>query len=177
MELLLSDILGNELNKNVRFVGVFQVLVDWVLTSTEELVLFSIDVRSDKKCLVSDLLLHVDSLDSGLGLIVGFETNEACAVILGIHGARVNVSELLEDLAKLSILESLGQVSDEKVGVFALTLLFSLVLLGVNEDLNDFTSLIGTVELLNSFLSALLSLELNISLTSTVTACESFEFA
>lgn len=178
MELFLSDVLWDELNENVRFVRVLQVLGNWVRSSTEtELVLLSIDVRSNKKSLISNLLLHVDTFDGSLGLLMSFEANEAGTVVLGVHGARVDITVLPEDVSKLAIFEALWQVSDEEIGVSALTLLFSLVLLGVDENLDDFSVLLGTVEFFNSFLSALLSLKLNVTLTSTVTAGESFEFA
>ena len=68
-------------------------------------------------------------------------------------------------------------MSDKEVGIFVLTLILSLILLGVNENLNGLATLIGTVEICDSFLSTLLGLELDITLTSTVTAGESFEFA
>jgi hypothetical protein len=68
-------------------------------------------------------------------------------------------------------------MSDKEVSIFVLTLIFSLILLGVNENLDGFATLIRTVEICDSFLSTLLGLKLDITLTSTVTAGESFEFA
>jgi len=179
-KLIVGDFLRDEFNKNVRFIGVFEVLNNWVWSASNwltEVVLFSVDVRGNKKSLISDLLLHVDSINSCLCLFVGLETNEASSVVLGIHCAWNDITELLENGLELITLESLWQVSDKQICVFVLSLFFSIILLCVDENLDGLSTLIGTIKGLNCCLSALLSLKLNIPLSSAVSTWECFEFA
>lgn len=84
------------------------VLDDWVLALGDQVALLSRDVLGDEKRALLDPELHAGALECSLGVLMLLVADEACSVLLEVHGGGVDVSELLEELVELGISEVLG---------------------------------------------------------------------
>ena len=81
---------------------------DWVLALGDQVALLSRDVLGDEKRALLDPELHAGALECSLGVLMLLVADEACSVLLEVHGGRVDVTVLLEEIVELCISEVLG---------------------------------------------------------------------
>lgn len=85
LELLLSDLLGDESHEDVRFEGLLLVSNNWVRGGWGQVVLLSLNVLRDKNSLILHLGLHVGCIQGCLSVLVGLVADEACSVVFGVY--------------------------------------------------------------------------------------------
>mmetsp|Transcript_36417 Transcript_36417/g.55906 ORF Transcript_36417/g.55906 Transcript_36417/m.55906 type:complete len:230 (-) Transcript_36417:735-1424(-) len=90
------------------------------LLSVVDVVLLARDMGVDEHSLSVEVLLHVDTLNGGLGAKMRFERDEAGSGGLLVQLDGVDVAELLEEVLKVSLGVRGGQILDVQVSVFAL---------------------------------------------------------
>ena len=81
---------------------------NWVLALGDQVTLLPRDVLGDEERAVLDPQLHAGALKGSLGILVLLVAHEACSVLLEVHGGRVDVTVLLEEIVELCISEVLG---------------------------------------------------------------------
>jgi len=118
------------------------VLYDWVCTGTflalEKIIVLLVDVWHNNHSIIVDFYLHLaSSINSFFGILVTCETNKSRSWLLRkfVRGDR---TELREEVLQILHRESLfWEILHIQVGV-SVTLVLSVILLGMNHDLDIF---------------------------------------
>jgi len=177
-----SDIFWQKSNEYIRFECFLLVLNDWVahsstFSSLEQIIIFLVNMWHHDDSVVVDFDLHLaSSFNSFFGIFVFCETNESCSWFIRVEFVRSHLTKLLEETLQILNWKSwLWQILNVQVGI-SVTLVLSVILLGMNHNLDIFFTNLGIVQLLDCLLGSILSFKLNITKSSTFTIGINFEF-
>ena len=161
LELFFGDFLGDVPHVDVGLEGLLHLLVDLAFILVL-LVIVGGDELADEDDFTIDFLLRVKSVHGGLSLLVSFEADESAVATGALNLGAQDFSELLEKISELLIRVGGWNVFDEKVGeVFSSVT--SLVLLGVDQNLQLLVIDFRVVHLIDGFLGTVLVIKLDVT--------------
>ena len=161
LELFFGDFLGDVPHVDVGLEGLLHLLVDLAFILVL-LVIVGGDELADEDDFTIDFLLRVKSVHGGLSLLVSFEANESAVATGTLNLGAQDFSELLEKISELLIRVGGWNVFDEKVcEVFSSVT--SLVLLGVDQNLQLLVIDFRVVHLIDRLLGTVLVIKLDVT--------------
>lgn len=131
----------------------------------------------NQNCCLINFLFHVGSFNSFLCVIMLFETNKSTSRFIWVQGNGIEITISRKNSSQLLLSKAFNwKISDIQIGILV-TLIFSIIFLGVNHHFNLFVLKLCIVKFLDCLLCRFYSFELNISKTSAFTISINFNFA